>query len=152
MTATAPPHATPQGIEALIERFEPSVIDVPAGRARIRLEVTGDGAWDALVSGKRVRLRPADGGEPDALLAADEATWRRIGADLRGGMAAFRSGGLRVRRNLHLGVGFLAATNGADQPDRLRFERVRTREGQLSILEAGSGPPLICTHGLGGPK
>jgi pimeloyl-ACP methyl ester carboxylesterase len=69
-----------------------------------------------------------------------------------GGMRAFHSGGLKLRRNLHLGVGFLAATSGQTDPARLRLKMVSTRRGQLSVIEAGSGPPLIALHGLGATK
>jgi pimeloyl-ACP methyl ester carboxylesterase len=151
--ATATPSAPPSGIEALAERFDPDVIDVPGGRARIRLATIGKQAWDAVIDGRRLELRPArEDAEPDALVAADEATWRRIAADLRGGMDAFSRGRLRVRRNLHLGVGFLAATSGATEPGRLTFETVRTRSGRLSILSAGTGPTVLCLHGLGATK
>jgi pimeloyl-ACP methyl ester carboxylesterase len=67
-------------------------------------------------------------------------------------MEAFRARRLRVRGNLHLGVGFLAATSGMTEPGRLRFERVRTRSHELSILSAGQGHPVVCLHGLGGTK
>ena len=39
-------------------------------------------------------------------------------------MDAFRAGRLQVRHNLHLGVGFLAATSGDTGPGRLRFRRI----------------------------
>ena len=94
----------------------------------------------------------AEGTEPDALLSASEATWERIAGDVRGGMDAFRGGRLRVRRNLHLGVGFLAATSGMTEPGRLRFETVRTSRERISVLEAGEGEPVVCLHGLGGTK
>ncbi len=67
-------------------------------------------------------------------------------------MAAYRAGQLRIRENLHLGVGFLAATSGDTDPNRLRFERIRTANHELSVLSAGEGTPLICIHGLGGTK
>ena len=69
------------------------------------------------------------------------ATWQGIADDVRGGMSAFRRGSLRVRRNLHLGVGFLAATSGLVDPARLRFTSVATRVGKLSTLAAGRGSP-----------
>jgi pimeloyl-ACP methyl ester carboxylesterase len=65
---------------------------------------------------------------------------------------AYRSGRLAVRRNLHLGVGFLAATSGRSGAGRLRFRTVATRRARLSTLEAGSGPPLLALHGLGATK
>jgi pimeloyl-ACP methyl ester carboxylesterase len=144
----------PAGIAALAERYDPDPIDVPGGRARVRLEVTGEGAWDALIGGRGLRLDAADeGSEPDALLSADAATWRAIASDIRAGMTAFASGRLRVRRSLHLGVGFLAATSGATEPGRLTFETVRTHGmGHVSILSAGRGETVLCVHGLGGTK
>jgi pimeloyl-ACP methyl ester carboxylesterase len=94
----------------------------------------------------------AQDGAPDAVLSASVSTWRRIAADVRSGMDAYQSGRLSVRRNLHVGVGFLAATSGATQPGRLRFHTVATRSARLSLLEAGTGPPVLALHGLGGTK
>ena len=67
-------------------------------------------------------------------------------------MGAFNTGRLRIRRNLHLGIGFLAATGGNPAPDRLRFKSYMTSIGPISTMEAGSGAPLICLPGLGGTK
>jgi pimeloyl-ACP methyl ester carboxylesterase len=144
--------AAPAALVALIERFDPEVIDVPSGSARIRLEVRDEREWDAVISSHGVDLRPAEGSDYDAELSADAATWRRIAEDVRGGMSAFRRGSLRVRRNLHLGVGFLAATSGIVDPGRLQFASVDTRVGRLSTLAAGRGSPVICLHGLGATK
>jgi pimeloyl-ACP methyl ester carboxylesterase len=146
--------SAPAGIEALIGRYDPAVIDVPNGRALVRLRVRGGEDWDARIDRDRVRLDPArEDDEPDATIAADPPTWMRVAGDVRAGMQAFHRGMLRVRGSLHLGVGFLAATSGAPEPGRLRFERVRTPAGQVSILSAGAGPDvLLCLHGLGGTK
>src|ERR687892_1180274 len=131
--------AAPAGIEALIGRYDPAVIDVPDGRALVRLRVRGGGAWDPRIEGAGVRLDPArQGDEPDATIAADPPTWMRVAGDVRAGMQAFQRGRLRVRGSLHLGVGFLAATSGASEPGRLRFERVPTPAGQGSILSRGA--------------
>jgi pimeloyl-ACP methyl ester carboxylesterase len=149
------PAAAPGGALAalaqLIERFDPAVIDIPSGSARIRLSVDDRERWDAAISDEQIELLPADG-DYDAELSADAQTWEQIATDLRGGMTAFQRGRLRVRRNLHLGVGFLAATSGIIDPGRLRFASVRTRVGKLSTLEAGRGEPVICIHGLGATK
>jgi pimeloyl-ACP methyl ester carboxylesterase len=53
-----------------------------------------------------------------------------------------------------VGVGFLAATNGSDEPGRLEFSMLRTRGfGSMSVLSAGTGPEtIVCLHGLGGTK
>jgi pimeloyl-ACP methyl ester carboxylesterase len=154
-TAHSPgvPDAPPAYLSSLAGRFDPEPMDVPGGSARIGLEVRGGGSWDAHVSGADVRLEPAAWHpEPDALLIADAETWKRIAEDVRGGMDAFRRGRLRVRRNLHLGVGFLAATSGITGAGRLRFDSVRTPRARLSVLSAGTGDPILCLHGLGGTK
>ena len=58
----------------------------------LRLRVEDEGDWDATIDGGAdARSRPPNGERPDARLAADEATWRRIAADVRGGMDAFRA-------------------------------------------------------------
>jgi pimeloyl-ACP methyl ester carboxylesterase len=129
------------------------VIDLHGEEARIRLDLGAGQGWDALVSPGGIDFAALDEDfEPDALLIAEEATWERIAADVRGGMDAFRARRLQVRRNLHLGVGFLAATSGVIEPGRLRFESVQTRRERISLLTAGQGEPVLCLHGLGGTK
>jgi len=155
MSTSAGPRAAhpPAILRELLDRFDPHVIDVPGGRARIRLEVTDGDSWDVLVRGVHAWLEPPlEDAAPDALLSADTATWERVASDLRGGMDAFRRGRLRVRSNLHLGVGLLAATSGITEPGRLRFESVWSPVGRLSTIQAGTGEPLLAIHGLGGTK
>lgn len=142
----------PRALAALIERFDLDVIDVPSGKARIRLVVDGDGEWDAVIELDAIALRRAAEEQPDALLSADRATWERIARDVRGGMDAFRARRLSVRQNLHLGVGFLAATSDLADDRRLRFDSFVTRRGKISTLSAGEGDPVVCVHGLGGTK
>jgi pimeloyl-ACP methyl ester carboxylesterase len=151
MTVTGAP---PAGIDALAERYDPDVIDLPGGRALVRLAVSGGEDWDVRLTGRRLRLLPTpDTRGPDAVITADTATWEAVADDVRGGMRAFQRGRLRMRGSLHLGVGFLAATSGTDEPGRLRFESLRTRSGRISILSAGTGRrTLLCLHGLGGTK
>ena len=146
--------AAPAGITALVARWDPSVIDLPEGRALIRLEVAGGPPWDARVHGMQLELVAADVDvEPDAVIAADAETWRRIAEDPRGAMGAFRQRRLRMRGSLHVGVGFLAATGGSRDPGRLAFDCILTRRGRLSYVAAGTGPEtLLCLHGLGGTK
>ena len=60
-----------------------------------------------------------------AVIRARPATWELIGSDPGQGLGEFRSGRLSVRRNMHLGIGFLAATGGRTGSSRLRFEMVR---------------------------
>ncbi|HEX2396583.1 MAG TPA: alpha/beta fold hydrolase [Solirubrobacteraceae bacterium] len=139
-------------LQALVDRFDPAALELDRP-ARVRLAMDGEGAWDALIGPDGVlRLEYAGDARPDALLRADAATWKRIAEDLRGGMDAFRARRLRIRHNLNLGVGFLAATGGNAGPGRLRFRRLRTRRGTLSAVEAGVGAPLVLLHGLGGTK
>ena len=138
-------------LEELVSRFNPDDIDVPGGSARIRIEVVDGEDFDVVVEMPEARIEPADG-DADARLTADERTWRRIGDDLAGGMDAFRRGRLRVRDNLHLGVGLLAATSGSTDPGRLSFGRIETADHEIAYCEAGVGPPLVCLHGLGGTK
>ena len=91
---------------------------------------------------------------PDARLCADRRDLARIARDLRGGMNAFRRGRLQIRDNLHLGVGFLAATSGSTDPARLEMARVRTPLGDIAVARAGDpdAPPVVMLHGLGGTK
>jgi pimeloyl-ACP methyl ester carboxylesterase len=144
----------PAGIASLAGRYDPDVVDVPGGRALVRLCVRGGDEWDARISGRRLRVvRARHDDEPDATISADAATWRRVTEDVRGGMTAFQRGKLRMRGSLHLGVGLLAATSGSDEPGRLSFQTLRTRSGRISVLSAGVGPEtVLCLHGLGGTK
>lgn len=153
MAATTVPRsspAAPAALRALVERFDHAAFDLPGERAVVRLRVTGGDEWDVTIDRKRARLARADG-NADAFVEADVATWEKIGSDVAGGMQAFRRGRLQVRRNLHLGVGFLAAT-APDAPGRLRFRSVPTASGTFSIFEAGTGAPVLMLHGLGGTK
>jgi pimeloyl-ACP methyl ester carboxylesterase len=138
-------------LEQLVERFDPEVFDVGRPEARIRIEGSGPDPQDVVIEDGAARVEPPRG-DPDAELIADEKTWESVATDLRDGMAAFRSGRLRVRRDLHLGVGFLAATAPTGGPGRLRIRSVATAAGKLSILEAGSGEPVLMIHGLGATK
>jgi pimeloyl-ACP methyl ester carboxylesterase len=151
--ATARTAEPPAGLAALAQRYDPDVIDVPGGRGLVRLGI-GSEEWDARLTNRRMRVVPANAdAQPDATITADAATWRAVGADVRGGMAAFQKGRLRMRGSLHLGVGLLAATSGATDPGRLRFDTLGTRSGRISILSAGVGPDVVlCLHGLGGTK
>lgn len=144
---TSPPHA----LQTLAGRYDRTAFEPQGGRARVRLAVVGGDAWDAVLDGGMARLLPAED-DADATLSADPKAWTAIADDVRGGMSAYYTGRLAIRRNLHLGVGFLAATSGVREPGRLRFHTVATRRARLSALEAGSGPPVVALHGLGGTK
>ena len=82
---------TPEPLQELVGRYDPEVFDATREETRVRLATTGDGAADAVIVGGVARLEDADG-DPDAVLTADAATWRRIAEDVRGGMDAFRAG------------------------------------------------------------
>lgn len=142
----------PDSLQTLVDRFDATAFDAPQGQARIRLSVTEGGEWDVVANGGAritpVRTRTT----PDATLTADRATWEQMASDLRGGMQAYRAGRLIIRHNLNIGVGFLAATSGMAGPERLQFRRIETASGQLSILSAGAGEPVILIHGLGATK
>ena len=156
MTTSAQAHAgaasLPASLRTLVDRFDHGAFDLPGNRAVIRLAMDHDRAWDVTVERGGAKLGPRKGRDPDALLSADAETWEAIATDVASGMNAFRRGRLRVRRNLHLGVGFLAATSGARGPARLRFARIQTAAGSYSTLQAGTGPPILMLHGLGGNK
>jgi pimeloyl-ACP methyl ester carboxylesterase len=147
--------APPAVLTKLLERFDPSAFDAPAGQARLRLEVEEEGLWDLVVRGSARELEPAEEAlRPDARLCADRATWARVARDLRGGMNAFRRGRLTIRDDLHLGVGFLAATSGITEPGRLEMARVHTSLGDIAVARAGDpdAQPVVMLHGLGGTK
>ena len=149
MPKLAEPTASP--LQRLVERFDPTVFDVGRPRARLRIEEQGAPAHDVILEDGKARIASPDG-PADAELVADGETWQVIADDLRDGMAAFRSGRLRIRRDLHLGVGFLAATAPAGAQGRLRIRSVRTAAGSISTMEAGTGKPVIMIHGLGATK
>ena len=58
MTVTTTPETAepPGGIASLASRYDPDVIDVPGGRAVVRLCVRGGESWDARISSRRVRV------------------------------------------------------------------------------------------------
>ena len=142
----------PRTLRALTDRYDPDQFEVGRSRARIRMRGAGPKAYDVLLNGDgRVKLESANGAQPDAVLDADEETWETIASDLRGGMDAYRRGRLKIRRDLHLGVGFLAAT-ASSETGGLRIRCVRTSRGPISISEAGDGPPVLMVHGLGATK
>ncbi len=141
----------PRVFQTLAERYDSAVFEPSDAPRRVRLTVGEEASWDALLSDGGAHILPAVGAA-DATLAADARTWAAIAEDGRAAMRAYLSGRLEIRRNLHLGVGFLAATSGHLDPARLRFRMVETHRARLSMLEAGSGPTVVAVHGLGGTK
>ncbi len=143
----------PAALEALVQRYDSTVFEPARARACVRLQGCGPQSWDVAFDGDGARLEPSDSDRrADAVLTADDETWRALADDLTGGLAAFRSGRLTVRRDLHLGVGFLASTAAEQGPGRLRFRQVQTPGAEISVMEAGEGPPVLALHGLGATK
>jgi pimeloyl-ACP methyl ester carboxylesterase len=143
--------SAPRSLRTLVGRYDGAVFEPPNGGARVRLAVAGRGAWDVRLEGAEASFAQPDG-DPDATLTAGPQAWAAIAKDAGSGVRAFRTGRLAVRRNLHVGIGFLAATSGSDAPGRLRFRTVATRRAHLSTMEAGTGPPVLAIHGLGATK
>lgn len=142
----------PPALTELAGRFDAEVFSVRR-RARIRLSGPGIGAWDVHLRDDVATIEPADAHErPDALIEADGPTWLDLARDIGDGMTAFRAGRLSVRHDLHLGVGFLAATAPRRGSQELRFVDVPTRSGTISTMQAGAGPPVVLLHGLGATK
>lgn len=138
---------TPRFLDELVARFDPDGFDAPAGSARVRVRWNGD-ARDVSIRGESVRIRPPRDDRADTLIEADERVWQQLVDDAGAGLQAFGRGKLRMRGNLHVGVGFLSATSGAPAERRLRFGQA----AGLAYMEAGSGDPVVLIHGLGGTK
>jgi len=138
---------TPQFLDDLVARFDPEGFDAPEGTARVRVRWNGD-ARDVSIRDGSIRIRPPRNGRADTLIEADDSTWQAVARDSASGLQAFGGGKLRMRGNLHIGVGFLSATSGAPAERRLRFGRA----AGLAYMEAGTGDPVLMIHGLGGTK
>ena len=136
-----------KSVKSLADRYDPSAVEPPL-EARVRL-VCGDEAHDALVDAAAVRIVAAEG-EPDAVITGPPSAWQRA-ANGHGGLASLGDG-IRMRHNLHVATGFLAATAGDAGPGRLRLETVETKHGPIATAQAGTGPALLAVHGLGGTK
>jgi pimeloyl-ACP methyl ester carboxylesterase len=142
-------------LDQLVARFDPAVFDVGRPSVRVRIEDGGPEPRDVVIEDGTARVERARN-SADATLAADAETWHRIADDIRGGMEAFRRGRLKIRRDLHLGVGFLAATalprGEGEDGGRLCIRQVDTAAGSLSTIQAGTGEPVLLIHGLGATK
>ena len=135
-------------MQLLAERYDASAVDPPL-EARVRL-VSGDEAHDALVDGSEARIVVPGDDRPDAVITGPPSAWQRA-ANGHGGLAALGDG-IRMRHNLHVATGFLAATAGDSGAARLRLETVETPHGPIATAQAGRGPVLLAVHGLGGTK
>lgn len=142
-----------RSFDTLVRRFDPRILELGRREVRVRLGGNGIETRDAVLRDGGAELAEPSAGAPDAAITADATTWHQLAADLRGGMEAFRDGRLEVRHDLHLGVGFLAATAAPTEEDeRLRFSAVATEVGEISTMQAGSGSPVVMLHGLGATK
>lgn len=150
MSAAEDARAAWAAVESMVERFDASVFDVGRRRARIRVHAGHEPVGDVVIEYGQARLHELQSGRADAALSAELGTWRT--AERAGGLSAFRAGQIRIRHDLHLGVGFLAATAPAQAASGLRIHHVRTALGRISVAEAGAGDPVILIHGLGATK
>ncbi len=141
----------PIWLRTLASRYDSGVLAVPGRGVSVRVVTPDQGAWEVVVAQDLAAIRSA-GGLPDAVITADGPTWRTIATGSRLGVAAYLAGQVSVRKNLHVGVGFLAATSDSTDPARMRFRSVATRTMRISTVEAGDGPPALAIHGLGATK
>jgi pimeloyl-ACP methyl ester carboxylesterase len=154
MTATADrvgPAGLERALERLLDRFDPTVFDIGPRHVRLRIEA-GDRAAEVAVRDGQARVTAAGSGRANAVLSAEPSIWEEMAEGQASGLAAFRSRRLRIRRDLHLGVGFLAAVAPPGGEGRLRLRRARTSAGSISTIEAGTGDPVLLIHGLGATK
>ena len=143
--------ATPAWLRTLVDRYDSGVLQEPERRLRVALRVPDGAAWDVVLAETAAKI-VAPAGHPDAVIVADSATWTGIATQTSDALGAYLSARLSVRGNLHVGVGFLAATSGVTKPARMRFRYISTRVARLSMIEAGDGPPILAIHGLGATK
>jgi len=143
--------ASPAWLGTLVARYDPGVFGERDQVRCVRLVEPDQSAWEVVLAEGRATIG-SSGSRPHALIAGEADTWGRIVADPQAAIDAYLAGRLSVRRNLHVGVGFLAATSGAGGPARMRFRSVSTRRARLSLVEAGDGPPVLAVHGLGATK
>jgi pimeloyl-ACP methyl ester carboxylesterase len=137
-------------VKTLAERYDASTVEPPL-TARVRL-MSGEEAHDVVLDSAGAEVVEADGRRHDAIISGSGAAWRRAAGEPGGGLGQLRRGALRMRQNLHVAVGFLAGTSGDTRSERLRLHEYETPFGPISAAEAGSGPPLLAVHGLGGTK
>ena len=126
----------PGALTALVERFDPEVIDVPSGGARIRLVVDGEGEWDAVIESDAIALRR----RPRAARRGAERRPGHLGADRAG----------RARRDGR--ISRAAAQRAPEPPPRGRLPRrhQRPRRRSPASLRLVRDPPRQDLHPLRG--
>jgi hypothetical protein len=137
-------------LRAIVNRYDSSRFEEPGQRSTVGVIAPGTGAWQVVLAAGEAAISTRNG-RSDAMITATPATWAGISAGLSG-IDAFLAGNLSVRENLHVGLGFLAATRGLADPAPMRLRRVTAHGLRVSTLEAGSGPPVLAVHGLGATK
>ena len=140
----------PDWVRALVNWYDPDVLSAPGRRLRVELRAPEQGAWEVVLDDAAATVAPSSG-RPDATIAADPATWERIATSAAQALAAYLAGRPSARRNLHVGVGFLAATSGSTGAARMRFRYVGARNARLSTVEAGEAV-VLAVRGLSGTK
>jgi len=143
--------ASPAWLRTLVSRYDPGVFQEPDRVRCVRLGEPDERAWEVVLTEGHATIG-SSANRPHALITGEADTWGSIVADPHAAIDAYLAGRLSVRRNLHVGVGFLAATSGAGGSTRMRFRFVSTRRAHLSLVEAGAGPPVLAVHGLGATK
>jgi pimeloyl-ACP methyl ester carboxylesterase len=150
-TEPTEPAGLERALERLLDRFDPAVFDIGPRRVRLRIEA-GEQAAAVEVQEGQARLAAPGSRRADAVLSAEPSIWEEMAAGQVIGLSAFRSRRLRIHRDLHLGVGFLAAVAPHTGEGRLRLRLAHTSEGSISTIEAGTGDPVLLIHGLGATK
>src|SRR5690349_1410165 len=117
---------TPAWLRVLVDRYDPGVFHEPGRTLHIALTLPDGDTWEVALAGEEARIVPVTG-RPDAVITARSRTWTMIAAEASGALSAYLTGRLSVRRNLHVGVGFLAATSGVAEPARMRFRYIPGR-------------------------
>ena len=107
--------ALARALQTLIGRYDATAFE-PARRTRARAPVDHRWLGVGCRAHRRRRAARARRGSPGRPFRRRRGDVGKIAEDVRGGMPAYFSGRLTIRRNLHLGVGFLAATSGAADP------------------------------------
>ena len=58
-------------LQKLVDRYDPEILPIERSDVRVRLSITGDGAWDAVLDPDGARLEKASPDRADAELQAD---------------------------------------------------------------------------------
>ena len=110
-------------------------------------------AWEVRATETTVRVRQGISRQADAVIGTDSVTWLRLHRGDLSGIEAFSRRALWARGDLDLAVGFEGLFDRPDgTPPMGRIHDVHLPRRRISALTMGSGPDLLCLHGLGGTK